>query len=153
MAIKIKDAAGPDTQTKISTRSHDRDEDQLAMDARVKALVTEWTAAGKPAQEQAPYRRLTVAKDDRSELKRQIRRATVLAKVDPLYWDDTKPNEQGEVTVKFTVGPQKVKANGSATATAPVTPPEQPPADPNADQGGEQPQAQGERGGLLRGRR
>jgi hypothetical protein len=159
VAIKIAEATTPDTQDEVSTKSRFRDDDQKDMDTRVAALKADWEAAGKPEQKKAPFRRLTVTKDDRPELKRLIRRAAVLASVEPLYWKDTKPNSDGMVTVKFTVGPRVAK-NEDTPATAPAAetaPPAntEPPVNPNADEGGEQPQAtpaDARRGGLL-GRR
>jgi hypothetical protein len=146
VAIKIAEASGEDTQTTIVTRTHDRDEDQTAMDKRVAGLVKRWTEAGKPAQATAPFLRLTVPKEQRSAVKKLIRRATVLAKVEPLYWQDTKPNSDGEITVKFTVGPKREKpaTETPAAATPTVPAPAPTPAPPAQDE---------KRGGLLSGRR
>lgn len=145
-----------DEQDAILARSTDRDPDQVDMDKRVEAIKGEWEGKGKPAHgKQNPFRRISVPKDERSEVKRLIRRATVLHGVDPAYWKDTKPDAQGRVTIKFGVQTKKVKAdaNGSGTPAATATaeqPNTEPPAtDPNADQGGEQPQAAPTPGGLF----
>jgi hypothetical protein len=163
VALDLTDIATDvqDDQEDAIQRSSDRDEDQIEMDKRVAAIVQEWEAAGKPAHGKGnPFRRISVPKDQRSDVKKIIRRATVLAKVDPAWWKDSKPNDAGRVTIKFGVQARKpkVEANGTDTPAATTsTPPadtapatDTPPAtDPNADQGGEQPQAAPTPGGLF----
>jgi hypothetical protein len=129
-----------DDQTELSSRSRERDADQLAMDERVGVLKAEYEAAGKPTDPtQAPYRRYKVSKDERSETKRLIRRAANFHGYDPLYWKDSKPTKAGDVFIKYTLTARKAAALAATQADQPQA--DSPAADPNADQGGEQPQA------------
>jgi hypothetical protein len=146
VAINITDPQAEDTQTTLATRSHVRDDDQKGIDATVKTMVDGYNAlGGKDSEVTArPTHRYQVPNDDKSELKRMIRRACVLHKVDPIWYVDSKPDDAGNIVVKFTVGPKVEKVATPATANGETaTPPaDAPPADPDADTGGEQPQAE-----------
>lgn len=147
MGIKIAEpTTAEDAQTTLATRSHDRDDDQKGIDATVAGMVKSYTGAGgeKVAPAARPSHRYQVPKADRPELKRMIRRACVLAKVDPVWYVDSKPDAQGNIIVKFTVGPQKVKPEATATPAAPAAPAPAPaPTPPDSEK----------RGGLLGSRR
>ena len=152
MGINIVTPSAEDTQTELATRSHERDDDQKGIDATVGEMVAGYNAlGGKDSQVTArPTHRYQVPNDDKSELKRMIRRAAVLHKVDPVWYKDSKPDDAGNIVVKFTVGPKAEKPatpNGSSTPAQimeAATQAEQAEQDEQAklaDTGGEQPQA------------
>jgi hypothetical protein len=109
VAITLKDNPAEDTQTELQPgRSRERDEFQTAVDKTVEGLVgTDNTY------------RYTVAKADKSDMKKIVRRATDLHKQIPVWFKD-QAHDDGTVTVKFRVQPKpaKTEANGQAEQSA-----------------------------------
>lgn len=145
---KFQTPATPDTQSDLALRSHDRDDDQKTIDAKVKPLVDAWEKAGKPAPAKLTdgmTDRLQVQKADRSDVVRMVRRAFTLYKADPAWYAPTDPDADGWVIIKFgpqTRKPTTKKKNAPATpAATPAPPADAPPAD------------EGKRGGVFAGRR
>ena len=133
MPLKIKHAdTAPETVTLGSVRSRARDETQVEIDGDAERLSKAWEAAGKPAYETLtaldaegnPSAEFAAAAkvwyvvdaDERSEVKRYIRRACLLHKGLPVYAADTK-NDDGTVTVGFTYAPPAVKAEAPSSAS------------------------------------
>jgi hypothetical protein len=143
VGINIVEPQAEDTQTELATRSHERDADQQGIDATVKGMVDGYnTAGGKDSAVTArPTHRYQVPNGDKSELKRMIRRACVLHKVDPIWYKDSKPDDAGNLIVKFTVGPLKAKADATPTPNG-DQPAEAPAVDEVAALIGDQPQAE-----------
>jgi hypothetical protein len=138
----------PDDEDEVPTgRSSFRDPFQLDRDADVKVLFDAWQAKGKPTHEQltaltpngkpspefkaADKKVYIVAKADRVEVKRTIRRACLLYKPNdetgtlggvPIYVADKKL-EDGRYRIKFTWSPQPVKTESNNETPPADTPP------------------------------
>lgn len=99
-------------QTDLRTRDTTRDEIQLAIDKDVAALHAAWVKAGKPdfTDAKSPYHWYTVDADDKKELKEVIRRAAILVKAVPVFYNDVKTPE-GLVQVKFHLKPAPPKTH------------------------------------------
>jgi hypothetical protein len=135
--VTLHDVAETDDQTELAaTKSRVRDEFQVKVDDEMGRLVKAWTEAGRPGHDKAPNKRYRVAKTDRAEMKDVIRRAASLHKV-AVSWFKDKVNEDGTVSIKFTVTPipVKVKAAPAATATPPAEPAPATPAAPPHEAG------------------
>jgi hypothetical protein len=125
MAITLRDNPADDTQTDLAPgRNRERDDFQKGVDETVKGLVgTDNTY------------RYTVAKDDKGDMKRIVRRATDIHKQTPVWFKDSA-HEDGTVTIKFRVQPKPVKAEGNGQADQPAeTPAETPPAEQDQPRG------------------
>lgn len=111
MALKIAELAAPvDEELKVR-KPHvtERDETQMDVDARTGKAAAAWKDMPnhlKVPEHNRPRVRLAVDPDDKSELKRIIRRAATLHKVDPVYFEDAT-DDKGRAVVTFTVGPKK----------------------------------------------
>jgi hypothetical protein len=114
---KIKAAPVPETTKLAVSKSRERDETQRDIDTDVERLKRAWESAGKPGADKlttpAGFKRAekvayTVEKDDRSPVKGMIRRAATLHKTGLVYAKDTT-NQDGTVTIVFTVAPLMVK--------------------------------------------
>jgi hypothetical protein len=111
MAVALKSFT-PVKDTNVRTRSLVRDDFQLQIDKDVAALKERWEKAGKPEPgPKAPFHAYGVEKDDRVEIKRNVRRAAGLAKVDAIFHTDAETPE-GLWQVKFNLKPQTEKESG-----------------------------------------
>jgi hypothetical protein len=114
-------------------RATERDSNQVMLDGLTKELADAWRATGaddehrtsldvlrtKAGFKKAAKRSVTVTADDKSEVKRMIRRACDLHKVTPIFAAD-RTNEDGTIRVKWTVGlftPRKRKAAATTETT------------------------------------
>lgn len=89
-------------QTEIVQGRH-RDEFQQAIDKDVETLKTATAKAKWPEHDARKlFHRYVVGADDVSELKRVIRRAATLHKLEPVFYKDAK-TEAGHIAVKFHV--------------------------------------------------
>lgn len=122
MALKIAEVAAPKDEKLNLRRKHvtDRDETQQDVDKRTGKAVAEWKAMPnhlKVHEHDRPRIRLAVNPDGKSELKRLIRRAATLHKVDPVYFEDAT-DSQGRAVVTYTVGPQPTAEEKAARKAA-----------------------------------
>jgi hypothetical protein len=148
---KFQTVTGPDDQTELATRSDVRDEDQLALDALVKPLGEAWIAAGRPTPDAftpAMTTRIRVTKGDMTDIKKGVRRALLLHKAEPAWYQPGKPDANGAVVIKF--GPRKIKPPKPKAAPAAQAPATQAPAEQPAP---EQPAPEQVKRSLIGSRR
>lgn len=113
--IKLHEAQGEDTQTKVVAASRERDDTQKHIDDRFKARFDAWNKHGKPAPDKAATNRevtdrITVAKTDVAALKGMIRRAATLHKTGVKFYQDAKDGN-GNTTVKYVPAPPTPNAH------------------------------------------